>query len=86
MLLLLYFVQKGIRMKNEVHDFAGPYQIHTHPDRDIVFVKNDGMSGLGGAYDYDSPRLLEIVQGKIAEHETELMKWNLLLDRINDNA
>ena len=31
-------------------------------------------------------RLLEIVQGKIAEHETALMKWNLLLDRINDNV
>ena len=27
----------------------------THPDRDIVFVKNEGMNGLGGAYDYDSP-------------------------------
>jgi len=73
-------------MKGEVHDFAGPYQIHTHPDRDIVFIKNEGMNGLGGAYDYDSPRLLEIVQNKIAEHETALMKWNLLLDRINENV
>ena len=31
-------------------------------------------------------RLLKIVQGKIAEHETALMKWNLLLDRINENV
>ena len=71
-------------MKDEVHDFTGPYQIHTHPDRDIVFVKNEG--GLGGAYSYDSPRLLDIVNMKLAEHETELMKWNLLLDRINKNV
>ena len=73
-------------MKKEVHDFTGPYQIHNHPDRDIVFIKNEGMTGLGGAYSYDSPKLLEIVQGKIAEHETALMKWNLLLDRINENV
>ena len=71
-------------MKDEIHDFTGPYQIHTHPDRDIVFIKNEG--GLGGAYSYDSVRLRQIVDMKITEHETELMKWNLLLDRINDNA
>jgi hypothetical protein len=73
-------------MKDEIHDFSGPYQIHTHPDRDIVFIKNEGMNGLGGAYDYDSTRLLEIVNNKIAEHKTQLMKWNLLLDRINKNV
>lgn len=69
-------------MTNEIHDFNGPYQIHTHLDGDLVFIKNRG--GSHPAYSYDSPRLLEIVQGKIAEHETELMKWNLLLDRINN--
>lgn len=73
-------------MSNEIHDFAGPYQIHTHPDRDIVFIKNEGMSGMGGAYDYDSPTLLNIVHKKIAEHETALMKWNVLLERINQNG
>jgi hypothetical protein len=73
-------------MKDEIHDFAGPYQIHTHPDHDIVFIKNEGMNGLGGAYSYDSPKLFDIVNNKIAEHETQLMKWNLLLDRINKNV
>ena len=38
--------EEGGTMKGEVHDFAGPYQIHTHPDRDIVFFKNEGMNGL----------------------------------------
>ncbi len=73
-------------MSNEIHDFSGPYQIHTHPDRDIVFIKNEGMNGLGGAYDYDSPALLKIVHRKIAEHETALMKWNVLIERIKDNG
>jgi hypothetical protein len=67
-------------MTNEIHDFNGPYQIHTHPDGDLVFIKNEG--GKGGAYDYDSPNLRKIVEGKIAYHKTELMKWNILLDRL----
>lgn len=66
----------------EVHDFYGPYQIHTHPDGDLVFIKNG--AGHGGVYSMTSEKLMDRVKGKIAEHEQELMKWNLLLDRINN--
>ena len=71
-------------MKGEIHDFYGPYQIHKHPDGDLVFIKNQG--GHGGMYSINSEKLLNKVKVKIEEHEEELMKWNILLDRINENA
>ncbi len=62
----------------EIHDFEGPYQIHTLANGDeIVFVRNHY-----GVYSYDSDRLREVVMGKISEHTTELSKWNLLKDRL----
>ena len=67
-------------MSSEIHDFHGPYQIHTHPQGDVVFIKN------GGIYSYDSDKLREIVTSKISEYNAELMKWNILLDRINNNV
>ena len=61
-----------------VHDFEGPYQIHTHKNGDdIVFIK-----GHYAVYSYDSDRLREVVMSKIIEHETDLMKWNILKDRL----
>ena len=62
----------------EIHDFEGPYQIHTLANGDeIVFVRNHY-----GVYSYDSQNLLRLVDGKINEHTTELSKWNLLKDRL----
>ena len=62
----------------EIHDFNGPYQIHTlHTGDDVVFVRNHY-----GAYSYDSKNLLQLVNGKISEHTTELSKWNILKDRL----
>jgi len=58
----------------EVHDFEGPYQIHnTHDGHTLVFVK-----GVYEAFDFNSERLTQIVEGKIAELNTELLKWNAL--------
>jgi hypothetical protein len=62
----------------EIHDFNGPYQVHTlHNGDDIVFVKDHY-----GVYSYDSASLHEVVMNKIVEHETGLMKWNILKDRL----
>ena len=62
----------------EIHDFNGPYQIHTlHTGDDVIFVKNHY-----GVYSYDSDQLREVVMSKIIEHETDLMKWNILKDRL----
>ena len=62
----------------EIHDFEGPYQIHTPENGDdIVFIK-----GHYAVYSYDSDRLREVVMSKIIEHETDLMKWNILKDRL----
>jgi hypothetical protein len=63
----------------EIHDFEGPYQVHTlHTGDDVVFIK-----GHYGVYSYDSTGLRELVINKIVEHETELMKWNILKDRLS---
>ncbi len=62
----------------EIHDFEGPYQIHTLANGDeIVFVRNHY-----GVYSYDSQNLLRLVDGKINKHTTELSKWNILKDRL----
>ena len=59
---------------DEVHDFHGPYQIHnTHDGYSIVFVK-----GHYTAFDMGSDKLAEIVNDKISELNTELLKWNAL--------
>jgi 4-aminobutyrate aminotransferase-like enzyme len=61
-------------MKKEIHDFYGPYQIHnTHDGHPIVFLK-----GHYTAYDMESEKLIEIVNNKITELNTELLKWNAL--------
>lgn len=66
-------------MTGDVHDFYGPYQIHTaHDGHKIVFVK-----GIYEAFDVESPKLNSIVQSKITELQGELMKWQLLKDQIN---
>ena len=59
---------------DEVNDFSGPYQIHnTHDGTSLVFIK-----GHYAAYDMDSEKLIEIVNDKIAQLNTELLKWNAL--------
>jgi hypothetical protein len=61
-------------MTAEVHDFYGPYQIHnTHDGHSLVFIK-----GISEAFDIDSERLAGIVESKITELNTELLKWNAL--------
>ena len=61
-------------MTDEVHDFSGPYQIHnTHDGTSLVFIK-----GHYAAYDMESEKLAEIVESKIHELNTELLKWNAL--------
>ncbi len=61
-------------MTAEVHDFSGPYQIHnTHDGHSLVFVK-----GHYTAFGMDSDKLAEIVESKISEMNTELLKWNAL--------
>ena len=61
-------------MSNQIHDFYGPYQIHnTHDGHTIVFVK-----GIYEAFDFESERLAEIVNTKIHDLNTELLKWNAL--------
>jgi len=61
-------------MTAEVHDFHGPYQIHnTHDGHSIVFVK-----GHYTAFDMNSDKLTKIVNDKISELNTELLKWNAL--------
>mgnify|MGYP003154817738 CR=1 FL=1 len=57
-----------------VHDFYGPYQIHnTHDGTSLVFIK-----GHYAAYDMESEKLAEIIEIKIKELNTELLKWNAL--------
>lgn len=66
-------------MTADVHDFYGPYQIHTaHDGHRIVFVK-----GICEAFDLNSPKLKSTVQSKIIELQGELMKWQLLQDQLN---
>ena len=66
-------------MTDDIHDFYGPYQIHTtHDGHRIVFVK-----GVYEAFDMESPKLKSRVQSKITELQGELMKWQLLKDQIN---
>ena len=61
-------------MTDPIHDFYGPYQIHnTHDGHAIVFVK-----GICEAFDFESEKLTEIVNTKIKELNTELLKWNAL--------
>ena len=61
-------------MTEEVNDFYGPYQIRkTHDGHTLVFVKDHYA-----AYDMESERLSEIVNNKISELNTELLKWNAL--------
>ena len=61
-------------MQEQIHDFYGPYQIHnTHDGHSLVFVK-----GHYTAFDMDSDKLAEIVNAKISELNTELLKWNAL--------
>lgn len=58
----------------ETHDFYGPFQIHnTHDGHTLVFVK-----GIYEAFDFDSDRLTDIIEGRITELNTELLKWNAL--------
>jgi hypothetical protein len=66
----------------EVHDFEGPYQIHnTHDGHTLVFVK-----GIYEAFDFQSDRLTNIIEGKISALNTELLKWNALkTSRMEDN-
>ena len=74
---------RGKMMMGEVHDFHGPYQIHnTHDGHSLVFVK-----GRYTAYDIESEQLAEIVEAKITELNTELLKWNALKTAMgNENA
>lgn len=66
-------------MTADIHDFYGPYQIHTtHDGHRIVFVK-----GIYEAFGMDSPKLKSTVQSKITELQGELMKWQLLQDQLN---
>ena len=59
---------------DQVHDFYGPYQIHnTHDGHSLVFVK-----GHYTAFGMDSEKLADIVNAKISELNTELLKWNAL--------
>jgi len=61
-------------MTDEVHDFEGPYQIHTtHDGHRLVFVK-----GVYEAFDMSSERLGEIVQQRINDATIELTKWKAL--------
>ena len=60
-------------------DFGGPYQIRVHDGRAMIFVKSMGV------YTLDNPRLKEIVLDKIAEQKVELLKWDLLLEKIEKN-
>ena len=63
-----------VKMTEEVNDFYGPYQIRkTHDGHTLVFVKEHYA-----AYDMESERLAEIVNNKISELNTELLKWNAL--------
>lgn len=64
----------------EVHDFEGPYQIHTtHDGHRLVFVK-----GVYEAFDPESDRLSRIVQQKINDTTVELTKWKALQKVIQD--
>lgn len=68
-------------MTGDIHDFYGPYQIHTaHDGHKLVFVK-----GICEAFDMDSEKLKKIVQDKIFEHKAELLKWESLLWVINES-
>ena len=61
-------------MTEEVNDFYGPYQIRkTHDGHTLVFVKDHYA-----AYDMESEKLADIVNSKISELNTELLKWNAL--------
>ena len=61
-------------MTGDIHDFYGPYQIHTtHDGHTIVFIK-----GIYEAFDFESEKLTEIINTKIQELNTELLKWNAL--------
>jgi len=64
-------------MSDASNDFNGPYQIRKHPDGDVVFIRNHCA-----VYSYDSPKLRDMVTGKIAELNAELMKWNVLMDKL----
>ena len=63
-----------VKMHDEVNDFYGPYQIrNTHDGHTLVFVKDHYE-----AFDFQSERLQKIVDSKITDLKTELLKWNAL--------
>ena len=65
---------------DEVHDFEGPYQIHTtHDVHRLVFVK-----GVYEAFDMSSERLSKIVQQRINDTTVELTKWKALQKVLSD--
>ena len=66
-------------MTNDIHDFHGPYQIHTaHDGHPVVFIK-----GMYEVFDFESEKLRGVVRSKITELQGELMKWQLLQDRFD---
>ena len=73
-LLLFQDIRSGDVTMNEIHDFDGPYQIHTtHDGHRLVFVK-----GVYETFDMSSERLSKIVQQKINDATVELTKWKAL--------
>ncbi len=55
-------------------DFYGPYQIRTtHDGHTLVFIK-----GKYEVFDLESEKLAKIIDAKISELNTELLKWNAL--------
>ena len=68
-------------MKDEIHDFYGPYSIHkTHDGEYLIFIK-----GVGGVYGPESEKLIKIVEDKIADLESDLKKFNYLLEMISNH-
>ena len=67
-------LQRIMKIMDEVNDFYGPYQIrNAHDGHPLVFIK-----GHYAAYGMESKKLAEIIESKIHELNTELLKWNAL--------
>ena len=66
-------------MSDVSNEFNGPYQIRNHPDGDMVFIN---IKNNCAVYSYDSLQLRDIVTTKLVELNAEVMKWNILMDKL----